>query len=501
MEQQQPTLDTPPCAGEKPTKNNKNKNIKIENKFKSAKIVIGKKTLKVDFTNEIDNLSVVAKDINSLFPVEYKGKFSLEDIKKVGLFRDYESIDECLFEIFEGLETPTGVEEDNLNIIIKVPLKVRRFPEITFPLKQIKKKDSEKYEELVEIISNMNNQKDKEITELKAKINYLENFLRVKNKNVKESSSSFEGSTFEIFNIGKDEYFNYFPEKNKYKKDIKDFLFTIILECNEKNVKEIIDVFNQYKNEIKNMFFTGGDAEDLDINIRNNKDKIYIDFLELYVDNKDEKLNDEKKEEAKEEKKKDWLFDEIMDSHGIAYFPFIANGLKAKLTTEVNFVNLFEENEEKIDKMIYNTKLDFEGEIIMLKIFMSFLILLSNSGKNGDSKVFYYLINDIFLSVINGDFHYTIKNQDMFNDYKKDKRDLLNFLRDLGYNGVNFFKEPKFRVFQKINFNKIKVGILGSPLFKVGYVGVKFESSKNNEFIDKILNDTINEETYKKVTE
>ena len=119
MEQQQPTLDTPPCAGEKPTKNNKKENIKIENKFKSAKIVIGKKTLKVDFTNEIDNLSVVAKDINSLFPIEYRGNFSLEDIKKVGLFRDYESIDECLFEIFEGLETPTGVEEDNLNIIYK----------------------------------------------------------------------------------------------------------------------------------------------------------------------------------------------------------------------------------------------------------------------------------------------------------------------------------------------------------------------------------------------
>ena len=49
-------------------------------------------------------------------------------------------------------------------------MKVRRFPEITFPLKQIKKKDSEKYEELVEIISNMNNQKDKEIKSLKNKI-------------------------------------------------------------------------------------------------------------------------------------------------------------------------------------------------------------------------------------------------------------------------------------------------------------------------------------------
>jgi hypothetical protein len=500
MEQQQPTLDTPPCAGEKPTKNNKNENIKIENKFKSAKIVVGKKTLKVDFTNEIDNLSVVAKDINSLFPVEYKGKFSLEDIKKVGLFRDYESIDECLFEIFEGLETPTGVEEDNLNIIIKVPLKVRRFPEITFPLKQIKKKDSEKYEELVEIISNMNNQKDKEIKELKEKVNYLENLLQIKNKNVKESSSSFEGSTLEIFNIGKDEYFNYFPEKNQYKKDINFFGYTVILECDEKNVKEVIDNFNKYKDEIKKILKIDQDQES-ELNIRNKKDKIYIDLIALNKDKKEENSDENKNEEVKN---KDWVFDEFIKEDGyLLYFPFIANGLKAKLITKVNFVNLFEENdEEQIDKMIFNTKLDFEGEIIKSKIFMSFLILLFNSFKTGSSgKKFYYLFNDIFLSVINGDFSYTIKNQDMFDDYKEDKRELLNFLREIGYKSVTLFKDPKFKVFQKVNFNKIKVGIFGSPLFKVGYVGVKFESSKNNEFIDKILNDTINEETFKKFTE
>ena len=500
MEQQQPTLDTPPCAGEKPTKNNKKENIKIENKFKSAKIVIGKKTLKVDFTNEIDNLSVVAKDINSLFPVEYKGKFSLEDIKKVGLFRDYESIDECLFEIFEGLETPTGVEEDNLNIIIKVPLKVRRFPEITFPLKQIKKKDSEKYEELVEIISNMNNQKDKEIKELKEKVNYLENLLQIKNKNVKESSSSFEGSTLEIFNIGKDEYFNYFPEKNQYKKDIKSFVITVILECDEKNVKEVIDNFNKYKDEIKKILKIDQEQKS-ELNIRNKKDKIYIDLIALNIDNKEENSDENKKEEVKY---KDWFFDEFIKEDGyILYFPFIANGLKAKLTTKVNFVNLFEENdEEQIDKMIFNTKLDFEGEIIKSKIFMSFLILLFNSFKTDSSgKKFYYLFNDIFLSVINGDFSYTIKNQDMFDDYKEDKKWLLNFLREMGYESVNLFKDPKFKVFQKVNFNKIKVGLFGSPLFKVGFVGVKFESSKNNEFIDKILNDPINEETFKKFTE
>lgn len=500
MEHQQPALDTPPCAGEKPTKNNKNENIKIENKFKSAKIVVGKKTLKVDFTNEIDNLSVVAKDINSLFPVEYKGKFSLEDIKKVGLFRDYESIDECLFEIFEGLETPTGVEEDNLNIIIKVPLKVRRFPEITFPLKQIKKKDSEKYEELVEIISNMNNQKDKEIKELKEKVNYLENLLQIKNKNVKESSSSFEGSTLEIFNIGKDEYFNYFPEKNQYKKDINGYVLTVILECDEKNAKEVIDNFNKYKDEIKKILKIDQEQK-IELNIRNKKDKIYIDLIALNKDKKEENSDENKNEEVKN---KDGLFHEfIKENDSLFYFPFIANGLKAKLTTKVNFVNLFEENdEEQIDKMIFNTKLDFEGEIIKSKIFMSFLILLFNSFKtNSSGEKFYYLFNDIFLSVINGDFSYTIKNQDMFDDYKEDKKWLLNFLGVMGYESVKLFKDPKFKVFQKVNFNKIKVGIGGSPLFKVGYVGVKFESSKNNEFIDKILNDTINEETFKKFTE
>ena len=89
----------------------------------------------------------------------------------------------------------------------------------------------------------------------------------------------------------------------------------------------------------------------------------------------------------------------------------------------------------------------------------------------------------------------------MFDDYKEDKKKLLNFLRGMGYGSVKLFKDPKFKVFQKVNFNKIKVGIFGSPFFKVGFVGVKFESSKNNEFIDKILNDTINEETFKKFTE
>ena len=166
-------------------------------------------------------------------------------------------------------------------------MKVRRFPEITFPLKQIKKKDSEKYEELVEIISNMKNQKDKEIKELKEKVNYLENLLQIKNENVKKSSSSFEGSTLEIFNIGKDEYFNYFPEKNQYKKDINFFGYTVILECDEKNVKEVIEKPKEEKKlskrEVNNLF-----------------DKLYKERIVLKENETPSEVPEEKEEKEEE---------------------------------------------------------------------------------------------------------------------------------------------------------------------------------------------------------
>ena len=104
----------------------KPKEKKIENTLKTLTLLVDKKTFKVDFKNEIDFLSVTAKLQDGLFPVHYTGKFSLKDIKKVGLFRDYESIDECLFEIFEGLNsTPKVSEQDNENIIIYMFLYIR----------------------------------------------------------------------------------------------------------------------------------------------------------------------------------------------------------------------------------------------------------------------------------------------------------------------------------------------------------------------------------------
>ena len=165
------------------------KEKKIENKEKTISLSIDKKIFTVEFKNEIEYLSIVASYQESLFLVKYKGKFTLSDIKKVGLFRDYESIDECLFEIFEGLNSePTLTEKDNLNIIITVPLHTRKYPEITFTLKKLEKNESQKYDELVNVLLNMKNEKDKEIKELKDKVENLKNCwtLKIKKKKIRK---------------------------------------------------------------------------------------------------------------------------------------------------------------------------------------------------------------------------------------------------------------------------------------------------------------------------
>jgi len=55
----------------------------------------------------------------------------------------------------------------------------------------------------------------------------------------------------EIFNIGKDLFHNFFPDKNQLDENITGIIFTIKLEINEKYMNDIIDAFCKCKNEIK----------------------------------------------------------------------------------------------------------------------------------------------------------------------------------------------------------------------------------------------------------
>ena len=461
---------------------------KIENTQKNISLTHDNKIFSIEFKNEIDFLSVTASYQESLFPVKFTGKFGLNDIKKVGLFRVYDSIDECLFEIFEGLNSnPSITEKDNLNIIIKVPLHTKKFPEITFILKKVEKSESQKYDELVNVLLKMKNEKDekdKEIKELKNKIENLEKLLNVKKEqktNIEDSEEKFDGTKIEIFTIGNDEYFDFFPKKNQCQENICGFILSIILECNEKDIKDVVDSFNKYKVDIKNLCHIS--SEDEEFNIITNNNKIIINIL----------MKNEISEGNKNKRKRDIIFDEFIsqDTFG-ALGIFASIGMKIILKSKISLLDVSEiTNEEKLD-IINNTMINLKGDIMIYKILLGIAIIYLYKNdiiKKDDEKIFFDFLNDIYLSIANGNLNYSIKDEELL-DNLKDKI-IINLIKPISVQCVNMFKDQKYRVFQKINFNKIKIGFVGSPKHNVGILGLKFESPKNNEFIDKVLNGKI----------
>ena len=118
-----------------------NEHQKIINKKKTIKLISeNKNQYIIDFVNAVNSLEIEAKLLNDMIPELFANKFTLEDIKKVKFFNDdYESIDECLSEIFDRLdknETKMKIEKDELVII--VPLSKKYL--IEFPLKKKNKK-------------------------------------------------------------------------------------------------------------------------------------------------------------------------------------------------------------------------------------------------------------------------------------------------------------------------------------------------------------------------
>ena len=235
-----------------------------------------------------------------------------------------------------------------------------------------------------------------------------------------------------------------------------------------------MDKFKEKKEEIKEILHV---APGYELNVRCDKNLIFVDLLGEHI---------------KKKNYPDAIFDDLIQADDpILFASFMTNKIKAKLRTEATLIDLFEvKDEDKIDDLILNTKLDFEGLTLKSQMFMSFLTILNNKFRDP----FFPIFTDIFLSLMNGNVNYKIPNKEIFDDYERDKENFLLFLKHFSFNVVNRFNDPKFKIFQKVNFNKIKVGIFGSSKFKVGFLGINFESPKNNEFIDKIFKNKIKNE-------
>ena len=163
-----------PCFFEEETE-------KIINKSKNFIILSDKnKKYNILFENNGAILSITTTHDNNLEKVIYKNTFTLYDIQKVKLFQTYDSIDECLLEIFNILdENKAFIKEikDKLELII--PLNSKKYPQIIFALNKKEKTDSEKIKELYNIINTLNEENNhlkKTNYELKAELENLKNY-------------------------------------------------------------------------------------------------------------------------------------------------------------------------------------------------------------------------------------------------------------------------------------------------------------------------------------
>ena len=165
----------------------KSKQMNFEIKSNKGKIFF------INFINKGEELFISAYYNSNNTKVEYESKFEISYIKKVKLFILYDTLDECLEEIFAGINTGKSyITEENSYFNLYIPLNNIKFKEIMFKIDLKEKNDlidkiskdnknpkdyevyKEKINELKKIIKEQNN----EIIGLKEKVDQLEYFVR-----------------------------------------------------------------------------------------------------------------------------------------------------------------------------------------------------------------------------------------------------------------------------------------------------------------------------------
>ena len=194
------------------------------------------------------NLSTDSKDKNSFQKKIYKNKFTLIDIQKVKLFNAYDSINECLSEI----EITKGfIREKHDSLDLVVPLNSKKYPEIVFPLLLKIISDSEKIQELYDIIHNLNEEKNK----LQKRVEELENNL-YHEIILKTKEEEPKGISINLFFYGKEDFEKYKEKSLDIKIDENDkglFIFFCNLKDESKvnDLQKRIDIENKGNNNDK----------------------------------------------------------------------------------------------------------------------------------------------------------------------------------------------------------------------------------------------------------
>ena len=178
--------------------NKANKEIKKKCKLTS------KNKINYDTIFEIVSPKLLIQAFPENSDLKYENSFTLEDIQKVKLFLPYDNIEECLDEIFQGLNIDTNIIiEENERIDIIVPLHNKKFNEIKFELKKAECSLEDKLKFLNELKSE-NRLLRQEINNLKEEFNgKLEketNSLKEEIKDLKQKIEEIKGINYNIGN-------------------------------------------------------------------------------------------------------------------------------------------------------------------------------------------------------------------------------------------------------------------------------------------------------------
>lgn len=169
-------MEAPPLSTRKPTQDEiKNKSIEFNATSDKGN------NFKIIFENQIDNLLIIAK--SDSLKANYKNISTLSQIQEVKLFLTYDSIDECLFEIKEGIEKNENkiIEETN-TLILTIPLSNKKYNQIIFTLNKYEKTEKEKIQDLL----SKEDEKEKEIDLLKKENENLKSRIDKVEKELKE---------------------------------------------------------------------------------------------------------------------------------------------------------------------------------------------------------------------------------------------------------------------------------------------------------------------------
>ena len=425
----------------------------VKNKRKSLSLKYGDEVYTVTFINEGSKLFIEAKTVSDILTIVYSKRFTLDNIKENKYFKNdmYESIDDCLGQIFANIDkNESKIEKNNESTMtVKVPLYNQKVPFIDFPLNKYDKKNEDKIAELYDIVISM-----------KKRIDYLENLLKIKkNEDYKKGLENFNGSVIEMTCFGRNEIHEYFDLNqnfvNKKKqsgqyKDNTNFV-TFVFKCKDEKdiIQDVVDSFND-------LLRTKGGSDGIFTRVENNKM-----YVEIRFDNKTDIFET------------DYKLDRLCFSSGESLL----------IKTEALPKDMFEEyDEEKILNFILGTELEFKNVFPQIQIFANYF-----QRKFGD--FFKIIIKDIFMNLVDGNKTYKVtRNLIEKND---DIKEIYDFLRKNISDFVNKIIKD-FKPYKKVNFDEFEINLISSK-YRAGF-NYKFKVPHFNELIDDLLKGGIPQE-------